>query len=53
MYISPLSKTSIRTKFFNNKDKEKEKEKEKEKDKKDIEKKSLSKILYSQKNISK
>ena len=53
MYISPLSKTSIRTKFFNNKDKEKEKEKEKEKDKKDIEKKSLSKILYSQKKYVK
>ena len=47
MYISPLSKTSIRTKFFNNK------EKEKEKDKKDIEKKSLSKILYSQKKYIK
>ena len=53
MHISPLSKTSIRTKFFNNKDKEKEKEKEKEKDKKDIEKKSLSKILYSQKKYIK
>ena len=47
MYISPLSKTSIRTKFFNNK------EKEKEQDKKDIEKKSLSKILYSQKKYIK
>jgi hypothetical protein len=53
MHISPLSKTSIRTKFFNNKDKEKEKEKEKVKDKKDIEKKSLSKILYSQKKYIK
>ena len=53
MHISPLSKISIRTKFFNNKDKEKEKEKEKEKDKKDIEKKSLSKILYSQKKYIK
>jgi hypothetical protein len=51
MHISPLSKTSIRTKFFNNKDKEKEKEREKEK--KDIEKKSLSKILYSQKKYIK
>ena len=49
MHISPVSKTCIRTKFFNHKEKEKEKEKEK----KDIEKKSLSKILYSQKKYIK
>ena len=49
MHISPVSKTCIRTKFFNNKEKEKDKEKEK----KDIEKKSLSKILYSQKKYIK
>jgi hypothetical protein len=47
MHISPVSKASIRTKFFNNKEKEKEKEK------KEIEKKSLSKILYSQKKYIK
>ena len=47
MHISPVSKTCIRTKFFNHKEKEKEKEK------KDIEKKSLSKILYSQKKYIK
>ena len=44
MYISPLSKTSLRNKFFKNKEKEKEKDKDKT---------PLSKKLYNQKNYIK